>query len=74
VVLRPEQSFTVPARAGDLYRCFSVQTSFGEDRYFTAAGVVPGNSRARLPGRRSVRSLRPSRPDDEAGLIGGRSG
>src|SRR6266851_2117237 len=25
VVLRPEQSFTVPARAGDLYRCFSVQ-------------------------------------------------
>src|SRR5439155_24370887 len=27
VVLRPEQSFTVPARGGDLYRCFSVQTS-----------------------------------------------
>src|SRR5713101_101351 len=45
VVLRPEQSFTVPARAGDLYRCFSVQTSFGEDRYFTAADVVPGNSK-----------------------------
>ncbi len=45
VVLRPEQSFTVPARAGDLYRCFSVQTSFGEDRYFTAADVIPGNSK-----------------------------
>jgi len=45
VVLRPEQSFTVPARGGDLYRCFSVQTSFDEDRYFSAADVVPGNSK-----------------------------
>jgi hypothetical protein len=45
VMLRPEQSFTVPARSGDLYRCFSVQTSFGEDRYFSAADVVPGNSK-----------------------------
>ena len=45
LVLRPDQPFTVPARSGDLYRCFSVATSFSEDRYFTAADVVPGNSK-----------------------------
>jgi mono/diheme cytochrome c family protein len=45
LVLRPEKSFTVPARSGDIYRCFSVATSFAEDRYFTAAEVVPGNSK-----------------------------
>src|SRR5215467_7116178 len=28
-----------------IYRCFSVATSFTEDRYFTAADVVPGNSK-----------------------------
>src|SRR5712691_5785448 len=49
VVLRPEQSFTVPARGGDLYRCFSVQTSFDEDRYFSAADV----------GRSAALTLRP---------------
>jgi mono/diheme cytochrome c family protein len=45
LVLRPDQSFTVPARAGDIYRCFGMATSFAEDRYFTAAEVVPGNSK-----------------------------
>jgi mono/diheme cytochrome c family protein len=43
LVLRPEQSFTMPARGGDVYRCFSMPTSFSEDRYFTTAVVVPGN-------------------------------
>jgi mono/diheme cytochrome c family protein len=43
VVLRPEQSYTVTARSGDVYRCFSIPTSFSEDRYFSASGVVPGN-------------------------------
>ena len=45
LVLRPDQPFTVPARSGDIYRCFSVATSFTEDRYFTAADIVPGNSK-----------------------------
>jgi len=45
LVLRPERPFTVPASAGDIYRCFSVATSFAEDRYFTAAEVVPGNTK-----------------------------
>ena len=45
LVLRPERAYTVPARAGDVYRCFSIPTSFAEDRYFTAAEVVPGNSK-----------------------------
>jgi len=45
LVLRPDQPFAVPARSGDIYRCFSVATSFSEDRYFTAADVVPGNSK-----------------------------
>jgi mono/diheme cytochrome c family protein len=43
LVLRPEQSFTVAGRGGDVYRCFSIPTSFAEDRYFTTAVVVPGN-------------------------------
>jgi mono/diheme cytochrome c family protein len=45
LVLRPEQSFTVAGRGGDIYRCFSIPTSFPEDRYFTSAVVVPGNPR-----------------------------
>ena len=43
LVLRPEQSFTVAGRGGDVYRCFSIPTSFAEDRYFATAVVVPGN-------------------------------
>jgi hypothetical protein len=43
LVLRPEQRYTVPPRSGDVYRCFSVPTSFAEDRYFTAAEILPGN-------------------------------
>jgi len=43
LVLRPEQSFTVAARGGDVYRCFSIPTSFPEDRYFTSSVVVLGN-------------------------------
>jgi mono/diheme cytochrome c family protein len=45
LVLRPDQAFTVAGRGGDVYRCFSIPTSFPEDRYFTTAVVVPGNSR-----------------------------
>ena len=43
VVLRPDQAFTIAGRGGDVYRCFSIPTSFAEDRYFTTAVVVPGN-------------------------------
>src|SRR5258706_2374052 len=45
LVLRPDQSFTVAGRGGDIYRCFSIPTSFSEDRYFATAVVVPGNPR-----------------------------
>jgi hypothetical protein len=44
LVLKTE-SFTVKPREGDMYRCFSLPTSFTEDRYFTLSEVVPGNSR-----------------------------
>ena len=44
LVLRSEP-FTVPARGGDVYRCFSVPTTFTDDRYFTFTEAVPGNSR-----------------------------
>jgi hypothetical protein len=43
LVLRPDQAFTAAGRSGDIYRCFSIPTSFAEDRYFTTAVVVPGN-------------------------------
>ncbi len=45
LVVRMPTSFTVPPRGGDVYRCFSIPTSFGEDRYFSIAEVVPGNAR-----------------------------
>jgi hypothetical protein len=44
LVLRSE-AFTVPAGGGDVYRCFSVPTTFAEDRYFTVTEAVPGNRR-----------------------------
>src|SRR5260370_20141782 len=43
LVLRPEQSFTVPRRGGAVYRSFTMPPSVSEDRYFTTAVVVPGN-------------------------------
>src|SRR5262245_36370714 len=45
LVLSPDRPYTVPARSGDIYRCFSVTTSFAEDRYFSAVEIVPGNSK-----------------------------
>jgi hypothetical protein len=39
------ERFTVTARSGDVYRCFSIPTSFAEERFFTLSRVVPGNSR-----------------------------
>jgi mono/diheme cytochrome c family protein len=43
VVLSLGAPYTVPARAGDLYRCFVVPTSFPEDRYVSAVEFLPGN-------------------------------
>jgi len=37
--------FTVNARSGDIYRCFSIPTAFAEERFFTLSEVVPGNIR-----------------------------
>jgi hypothetical protein len=35
--------YTVAARAGDVYRCFVVPTTFAEDRWVTKAEFAPGN-------------------------------
>ncbi|PYM18479.1 MAG: ascorbate-dependent monooxygenase [Candidatus Rokuibacteriota bacterium] len=43
LVLKPEASFEVSASARDLYRCFTIPTSFKEDRWVSAAELVPGN-------------------------------
>ena len=43
LVLTPEAAFEVPASPQDLYRCFTIPTSFTEDRYVTAAEFIPGN-------------------------------
>jgi hypothetical protein len=32
----------VPASASDLYRCFTIPTSFKEDRWVSASEVMPG--------------------------------
>lgn len=39
------EAFTVKARDGDVYRCFSIPTTFAEERFFTLSQVIPGNSR-----------------------------
>jgi hypothetical protein len=44
LVIRTDR-FTVKARSGDVYRCFSIPTAFAEERFFTLSEVVPGNSR-----------------------------
>ena len=44
LVLRTEE-FTIPPRGGDVYRCFSLPTSFAEERYFSVSEVAPGNSK-----------------------------
>lgn len=43
LVLSPERTFEVPAGASDLYRCFTIPTSFKEDRWVSAIEVMPGN-------------------------------
>lgn len=42
LVLATDQ-FTVPARAGDVYRCFTLPTSLTEDRDVVAIEIAPGN-------------------------------
>lgn len=43
LVLTPEAAFEVPAGHQDLYRCFTIPTSFTEDRYVSAVEFIPGN-------------------------------
>src|SRR4029453_75875 len=37
--------YTVPARAGDVYRCFVVPTNFPEDRWVRKGGYAPGEKK-----------------------------
>lgn len=43
LVLDPGVDFPVSARENDLYRCFTIPTSFPEDRWVSAVEVIPGN-------------------------------
>ena len=42
-VVEMESAYTVKARAGDVYRCFVIPTSFAEDRWVTKAEFAPGD-------------------------------
>src|SRR5688572_25722382 len=42
-VLSIGSAYTVAPRAGDVYRCFVVPTSFAEDRYVSAVEFLPGD-------------------------------
>jgi hypothetical protein len=42
-VLQMPESYTVPARASDVYRCFVIPTSFAEDRWVTKVEYAPGD-------------------------------
>jgi hypothetical protein len=44
-VLEMPEPYTVAARAGDVYRCFVIPTSFPEDRWVTKAEWAPGDRR-----------------------------
>ena len=42
-VLEMAESYTVPAHASDVYRCFVIPTNFPEDRWVTKAEYAPGD-------------------------------
>lgn len=42
-VLEMTESYTVPARASDVYRCFVIPTNFPEDRWVTKMEWAPGD-------------------------------
>ena len=42
-VLEMAETYTVPARAGDVYRCFLIPTNFPEDRWVTKVEYAPGD-------------------------------
>jgi len=42
-VLQMPESYTVPARASDVYRCFVIPTNFPEDRWITKVEYAPGD-------------------------------
>ena len=45
-VLEMSAPYTVPARAGDVYRCFVVPTNFPEDRWVSRVEYAPGDRKA----------------------------
>jgi mono/diheme cytochrome c family protein len=45
LVLEMPADFEVPAEGPDIYRCFVIPTSLGEDRYISAIEYRPGNRR-----------------------------
>jgi hypothetical protein len=45
LVLDPAVDFPVASREDDLYRCFTIPTSFKEDRWVSAVEFIPGNRR-----------------------------
>jgi len=42
-VLEMAETYTVPGRASDVYRCFVIPTTFGEDRWVTKVEYTPGD-------------------------------
>jgi hypothetical protein len=42
-VLEMAETYTVPARASDVYRCFVIPTNFPEDRWVTKVEFAPGD-------------------------------
>ena len=42
-VLEMAETYTVPARASDVYRCFVIPTNFSEDRWVTKVEYAPGD-------------------------------
>ena len=45
MILKLEESFTIPADGNDIYRCFVLPMNISEDRYVEAVEFRPGNRR-----------------------------
>lgn len=45
IVLKPSESYTLPAAGEDEYRCFVLPTNFTEDKYIAGFEVLPGNKK-----------------------------
>ena len=77
VIFEPKESYTLAADGEDVFRCFIIPTTFGDDRYIAAMEVRPSNRAvvhhviAYLDGDHKNRSREGESKDGQIGFNGG---